>query len=97
MQAAIAMCACSTFHGQCVACSGAQAAPSQPLLLLATCHCDPSELPAALLGLFGSQSSTTEDGALPDNVILLTEHLPQAPAAPAGEPLDMQQALAGAP
>ena len=72
-----------------------QVASSQPLLLLATCHCDPAELPSALLA-FLSSSSSTEDGALPDNIVPFTEDLPQAPGPVADVALDMQQALAGA-
>ena len=76
-----------------VAYFGWQVAPQQALVVLATCHCDPGELPPALGAFFGS---VQDDGDVRSSGnFLLDCDLPHPPELPAAEEADVQHALAG--
>lgn len=69
-----------------------QAPSSQQLILLATCHCNPSDLPQAFLAFFSGTSPAGPDSAMPDNIILLEQDLPELIAPAPDHDVALQQA-----
>ena len=73
-----------------------QAPPSQPLILLATCHCNPNELPQALLAFFSGTNPVGLDSVTPDSIILLEQDLPEPTPSASSHDAAVQHAPAGA-
>lgn len=57
-----------------------QVSPSQPMLIIATCHCGPAELPPLFTSFFGGGSAGKQSGAA--QVITLDADLPAMEARP---------------